>query len=273
MLTRLLKKLTSSKSEVVMVDLTTLEKKLNKTFKQIKKTQSKTLSLQISANFIAGMTAAEKHKSIKSVSEEDESLTDSQKEEIALLVATYLGYLSSFNTAAQKQLISKASELLEEGKGEDEIQAYFDDVFSGKENKEIYVDKDLKLSEVSKTITKTFSVSLLSYAAMLAATASHVSYEKGKKASFIDQGNEQWVFSGPVDERARPHHIALVGKVFTWNTDQSLYAEQILQEPRCRHRSVPFYNDERDVKKEVWDKLKKDSGIFWNEEKNKWDIE
>jgi len=263
-------------------NLTTFKKTLKSAFSKLEKDQSEALAVEISANFIAGQTAAEKHKSIKSAEPEDDGLTDEEKAEIATLTALYLGYISEFNSRAQAQILARVQELVKAGSSQDEIQSYVDSVFLGeesividnvgKERKEIYVDENLKLSEVTRTVEKPFYSSVLAYASLIGTIASHTAYEKGKELYNRAQGYNRWVFVGPADERARPHHIVLIGERFTWGTEQSSYAEKILQEPRCRHRAVPFYNDGRDVKKEVWDKLKKESGVFWNEPLNKWDI-
>jgi|GEM_PF-1161614 len=229
----------------------------------------------------ANLTAASKEDTAADETE-DEGLTTEEKAEIALLVALFLGYTSKFNDSTQAQILAKAKEIIDAGGSPEEVQQYVQDVFEGKEpikidntgktKKEIYVDKDLKLSEVDKIIEKPFFASVLTYAALTGENASHAAYEGGRKAQNISDGYLDWIFSGPADERARPHHIILIGERFTWGTIQSAYAERILHEPRCRHRSVPFYNDSRDVKKEVWDRLKKESGVFWNESLNKWDI-
>ena len=48
------------------------------------------------------------------------------------------------------------------------------------------------------------------------------------------------------------------------------YAEKVLREPHCRHRAHVYYGDSRDTPKEKWDKLKKDAGLFWDEEAKAW---
>lgn len=262
-------------------NLDTFEQTLNKVFKQIQKDQSKTLSIQISANFTAGMSSASKTKSIQST-EEDEGLTDAEKAVIALLVAEYLGYLSKFNSEAKKQILSNVTALNQEG-GEKAVKAYLDDVFEGKETitidntgkkkKEIYVDKDLKLSEVSRTIEKPFFAALGTYASLLGDTVAHTAYEAGKTAKNQKDGFESWVFSGPADERARPHHIAILGSRFEYNTEQSEYAERCLKEPRCRHRKVPYYGDDRDVSVNTWRKLKEGVGLRWDDSLKRWAID
>ena len=62
--------------------LSNFSKSLKKAFSQIEKTQAEALAIEISANFIAGRTAGEKHKSIQSAEPEDpedEGLTEEEK--------------------------------------------------------------------------------------------------------------------------------------------------------------------------------------------------
>jgi hypothetical protein len=259
---------------------------LKQAFEQIKKDQSEALSIQISANFMAGMSAAAKHKSIKSgdpQKTQEEDLTETEKAEIASLTALYLGYISEFNDKAQDQVLTRVREIMETGGDQAEIKQYLDDVLSGQENitidntgqerKEIHVDKNLNLSEVTITVTKPFYSSVNGYVSIIGAIVAHTAYEKGRKYSYQNQGFNQWVFTGPSDERSRPYHVALLGQVFTYGSIQSGYAEQCLQEPRCRHRAEVYYNDpEKDTDPEYWEQLKKDAGLHWDEVKNKWVI-
>jgi len=266
--------------------LSTFQYKLKSTFKQIKKSQAESLSIEIAANYTAGRTAAAKHQSTKSLlSEElddDEGLTTEEKAEIALLVALFLGYINKFNDVAQDQIISQVKTMVKDGKTADEIRDYVQAVFSGEETiiidnvgktkKEIYVDKNLKLSEVSKTIEKPFYASVLVYASLLGENAAHRAYEAGRTSQNKIDGFDSWVFAGPADERARPWHIALLGQVYKYGTVQSEYAESCLREPRCRHRAQVYFGDSRDVPAERWEKLKKDVGLHWDDEKMEWSI-
>ena len=276
------------------LDLPSFKKSLKSTFTTLNKSQADALAVEIAANYTAGRTAAEKHQSIKSAGNlaaaspeapeapEEEGLTTEEKAEIALLVALFLGYIKEFNSRAQDQILTRVTTMEAEGKTMDEIQGYVDDVLSGRENiiidntgqerKELYLDKNLKLSEVTKTVTKPYSASVLTYAALTAANASHSSYEAGRKASLIAQNYSQWVFVGPADERARPWHVALIGSTFTFGSEQSNYAEQCLSEPRCRHRAMPYYGDSRDVPAERWQKLKDDAGLHWSTENECWEL-
>ncbi len=262
--------------------ISTFKKTLKSAFSKLEKDQSEALAVEISSNFIAGQTAAEKHKSIKSAEPEDDGLTDEEKAEIATLTALYLGYISEFNTRAQAQILARVQELVKADTNQDEIKQYVDSVFSGEESividnvgkkrKEIYVDEDLKLSEVTKTVEKPFYSSVLAYASLIGAIASHTAYEKGKEMYNRGNGYNRWVFVGPADERARAWHVALLGKVFEHDTVQSNYAEQCLGEPRCRHRKEVYYGDSRDTPAEKWEQLKKDAGLFWDTDKKEWSL-
>ena len=278
------------------LDLTLFETTLNSTFSQIESTQAEALNTQIASNFVAGRTAGEKHKStlpsnklnfepVKSAEdqeEEEEGLTTEEKAEIAILVALFLGYVHEFNSRTKTQILTEVSAMVTAGKTQEEIKNYVQNVFEGKENividnvgkvrKEIYVDKNLKISEVEKVITRKYYTSVQNYSQLMGEQASHAAYEKGREMYNISQGIDMWVFSGPVDERARPWHIALVGTTYQWNSEQSRYAEQCLSEPRCRHRAMPYYGDSRDVPQEKWDKLKEDVGLYWDEDKKEWAI-
>jgi hypothetical protein len=279
-------------------NLSTFEKSLKSAFKKLKKTQSEILAVEIAANYTAGRTAAEKHKStiqgntkelprntqgVLSSKDEEEGLSDEEKTEIALLTALFLGYITKFNDTAQAQVLSEVKSMVQDGKTQEEIKEYVQGVFEGKESividnvgktkKEIYVDKDLKLSEVDKVIEKPFYTSLPAYAALLGATVAHVSYEKGREMSFKSQNFSQWVFVGPVDEIARPWHISLIGQVYEYGTLQSEYAQKVLREPRCRHRAEVFYNDKtKDTDPKEWQRLKDSVGLFFNETSQQWEI-
>lgn len=265
-----------------MLNLEEFMKSLKKAFSQIESTQAEALSEELAKNYLAGRGAGQKHKSTRPLisaedPEEEDGLTTEEKEELALLLALFLGNLKKFNTMAQTQILDKVSTMVDEGKTMEEIKQYVDDVFHGKETievdntgkktKELYVDKDLQISERSKIISKPFFAGVLTYAAMLAETASHRAYEEGRKQALI-QGNERWVFAGPVDEIARPSHIALVGQVFKWNTLQSDYAEKVLREPHCRHRAQEY--SEKDYDAKYWQRLKDEAGLYWDAKNDKW---
>ncbi len=261
-----------------MFDFDTFEKSLKTTFDKLTKSQAEALSIEIAANFTAGMSAAETHKSFKSEEPEEDGLTDKEKAEIAALAALYLGYISKFNDAAQDQILTKAKEILDTGGSKQDVKNYLDDVLTGNENividntgqkrKSIYVDENLKLSEVTRTVKKPFLASVLVYATMLGENAAHTSYEAGRKAQYQRQGFDRWMFTGPADERARPWHVSLVGQIYTWGTLQSDYAEKVLREPHCRHRAQEY--SEKDYDAKYWQKLKDDVGLYFDDAEQMW---
>lgn len=264
------------------LNLTTFKKSLKKAFSQIESTQAEALTEELAKNYLAGRTAGTKHKStrplISAEDPEEDGLTTEEKAELAILLALFLGSLKKFNTSAQDQILNKVKEMSEAGSTQDEIQKYVSDVFSGKENitidnvgkkkKELYVDKDLTISERSKIISKPFSASTLIYSSLLADIAAHRAYEEGRKQALITQGQDRWVFVGPVDEIARPWHVSLVGQIYTWGTLQSDYAEKVLREPHCRHRAQEY--SEKDYDAKYWQKLKDDVGLYFDDAEQMW---
>jgi hypothetical protein len=148
--------------------LSDFSKSLQTTFDNINKSQAESIALQISANYILGKTAAEKHKSFKSAepedSEEEDKLTTEEKAELAALVAIFLGYLKEFNNVTQSQILTQVKEIIKDGQNKQpagktiqpetkkEIKNYLNDVFSGKttitidntgkKRTEMYVDKN-----------------------------------------------------------------------------------------------------------------------------------
>ena len=264
-----------------MFNLKDFKKSLKKAFKKIESTQADALSEELAKNYLAGRGAGQKHKStrplISAEDPEEDGLTTEEKTEIAVLLALFLGSLKKFNAAAQDQILTQVKEMAKAGSSQEDIQKYVSDVFSGKENividntgkkkKELYVDKDLQISERSKIISKPFFAGVLTYAAMLAETASHRAYEEGRKQALILQ-QERWVFVGPVDEIARPSHVALVGQIFIWGTLQSDYAEKVLREPHCRHRAQEY--SEKDYDAKYWQRLKDEAGLFWDGQEQAW---
>lgn len=263
------------------LNLTTFKKSLKKAFSQIESTQAEALSEELAKNYLAGRTAGTKHKStrplISAEDPEEDGLTTEEKADLAILLALFLGALKKFNAAAQDQILTQVKEMAKAGSSQEDIQKYVSDVFSGKENitidnvgkkkKELYVDKDLQISERSKIISKPFSASTLVYSSLLADIAAHRAYEEGRKQALILQ-QERWVFVGPVDEIARPSHVALVGQIFIWGTLQSDYAEKVLREPHCRHRAQEY--SEKDYDAKYWQRLKDEAGLFWDGQEQAW---
>lgn len=269
------------------IDLKAFDKNVNKQVKEINEAQGDVLAIEIAAGFVAGLQAGEKKESfLKSSSEK---LTKVQEQTIQKLSAQYFGYIAEFNEAAGEQLKDKAREIIQEqaenGGSEEvigeEIRKYAEDIWGGSENVTIdrrgqtktivEVGKDLVLRQVEKEITRTYSASVDTYADMLARTSSHGSYEDGRAAAYQEEGLDMWRFVGPVDERSRPDHSALVGTAFTYGTPESEMALQLLHEPNCRHRAIPYFDDpDLDTPQAEYEKQKEKAGLYWDEKKEKW---
>ena len=99
----------------------------------------------------------------------------------------------------------------------------------------------------------------------------HEYTEDGRAAAYQEEGLKQWRFIGPVDERARPEHAAIVGEHFTYGTPESEMAQELLHEPNCRHRAIAYYDDpELDTPQEEFETQKVDAGLYYNEEQENW---
>lgn len=265
------------------LDLEVLDKNIDKQVKSINAAQAAALTIEISAGFVAGLGAGEKKTSfLRSSSEE---LTEVQKQAIEKLSAEYFGYIAEFNEAAGEQLKTRAREIIEQGGPEqdlkDEIRKYAEDIWGGSETVTIdrtgqtrtviEVTKDRKLRKVEKEITRAYKTNVDAYADMLARTSTHGAYEEGRAAAYQEEGQNMWRFVGPVDERSRPDHSALVGEHFTYGTPESDMALQLLHEPNCRHRAIVYFGDpDLDAPQEEYEKQKEKAGLYWDEEKGKW---
>lgn len=269
------------------IDLKAFDKQVDLQVKELNKTQADDIAVEIAVSFVLGIEAGEKKKSFLESS--SDKLSKTQEETIKKLSAEYFGYISEVNEAAGEQLKDKAREIIQneaENGGTEElikedIKTYAEGIWGGSENviidrtgqtkTIIEVGKDLVLRQVEKEITRAYVVSLNTYAEMLARTSAHGSYEDGRAAAYQEEGLEMWRFSGPVDERSRPDHSALVGQAFTYGTPESEMALQLLHEPNCRHRAIPYWNDpELDTPQEEYERQKEQAGLYYDDEKGKW---
>ncbi|WP_407356787.1 phage minor head protein [Methanolobus sp. WCC5] len=212
-------------------------------------------------------------------------LTNVQRNAIKRLSAEHFGYISEFNVSVGEQIKRRAKELLNQEKGykeiSDDIRKYAEDLFKGSEKVVIdntgktrtifKVGKDGTIRKTSKVIERPYVTNVKAYSDMLARTATHTAWEQGRASEYQRMGFKKWRFVGPSDERARPDHIAVLGQVFEYGTEQSDYAEALLHEPNCRHRQVVYFDDpELDTSKEFFEDIKRRAGLYWDEEKEEW---
>jgi uncharacterized protein with gpF-like domain len=253
----------------------TIEKQIEQAILAVTASQSNAISKQIKKYYRAGSNDVR----------DTTGLTNVQKNAIKRLSAEYFGYISEFNNAVAEQIKEKARDLIAEGKGYDDVSTtvkeYAGKLFNGTEKvvidntgkeRTIYkVGKDGTIRKTTKIIERPYVTNVQAYSDMLGRTATHTAWEQGRASEYQRLGLNKWRFVGPSDERARPDHIAVLGQVFEYGTEQSDYAESLLHEPNCRHRQVVFFDDpELDTPQEFFDNIKKDAGLFWDEEKEEW---
>lgn len=214
------------------------------------------------------------------------SISSLQKEQIKKVYKENLGRVAEMNDALGLQMERAIKERIALGGDHEAIrkdiipmitEAFGDSGKitidrTGQTRTVIEVGKDGTLRRVEKTITQPYTNNLKSYSEMLSSTASHQALEKGREAGYIKQGVKKWRPVGG-DERSRPWHQAIVGNVYEYGTEDSDMAEEILQEPFCRHRQIPFFDDPKfDTPASVFEKRKEDAGLFWDKEKGQWSL-
>jgi SPP1 gp7 family putative phage head morphogenesis protein len=105
-----------------------------------------------------------------------------------------------------------------------------------------------------KEITRNVTISTDAYADMLSRTATKKAYAIGHIEGYKHAGMTKWRYSSVADERTRPTHLALHGKILVIGSQEEALALKVLGEPNCRCRPVPFFDDEEmDTPKEAFD--------------------
>jgi SPP1 gp7 family putative phage head morphogenesis protein len=116
-----------------------------------------------------------------------------------------------------------------------------------------------KLRLVKKRIKRNVSIKTENYANMLARTATKKAYALGHIEGYKHAGLHKWRYSAVADERTRPHHLALHGKVFVVGSEEEQLALKVMGEPNCRCRPIPFFDDPHlDTPAEVYEQEKKE---------------
>lgn len=237
------------------------------------KRQADILAKRLSAAFVLGIRA--KPRLISSTTS-TRKITDLQRRAVRELTTQQLGYITEFNQALGKQLTDKTRDLVAQGKGyadiRQEMMPYIEKTFGsdgtvtidriGQTRTVIEVSKDGSLSRVEKVITQKYTTNTEAYADMLSRTSVKSAYEKGRAEGYKNDGYTKWRFVGPMDDRARAWHTALIGRVFEYDTQESNMALEVLCEPNCRHRAVPFFDDpDLDTPAKVFEDQKAKAGL------------
>ena len=241
--------------------------------------QADVLAKQLAVSFVVGWQEIEgQHKKIP-ITEDTPGL---KKRAIQKITADRLGYIGAFNDEIGNTLTAAVRGWVDEGLSYDEIKTklkpFVDEVFGpdgqvvidnvGKKRTVVEVGKDGRLRRVEKTITRKYSTNPKAYSEMLSRSAVHNAYEDGRTAKYKDIGIQDWQYISVGDERTRPHHLALSGNVYTFGTDQSDMAEEVMREPRCRCRKVAHFGDPKlDIPESVFTKQKADAGLKFADDK------
>lgn len=259
-----------SDEEKYLKDIKNVIDKLNRQHAEI-------LAKRISGAFTAGFHASKTWVQIGEL----------QKRAIQNLAAENLGYIMEFNSALGDKLAGHLQEVVRAGGGYADIKRnmrpYIEEVFgpngavtidrTGQTRQIIKVDRFGNLHRIEKLITQPYSTTIENYSDMLSRTVAHQSYEKGRVEGYKASGFRKWRFVGPSDERARSWHVALLGKVFEYDTEESDMALEVLSEPNCRHRAVVFFDDPKlDTTEEFFTDQKEKAGLFYNEDRQAWNF-
>lgn len=133
----------------------------------------------------------------------------------------------------------------------------FDSV--GKTRRYVYVNPDGTLKWKEKVIQKKITLPTDTYADTLSRTHMKSAYSYGHQQKYIESGREGWVYLCVSDERSRPHHVALHGRVFIFGTDESDMALEVMQDYNCRCRQKAWFNDQKlDTDPTVYEKQRKE---------------
>ena len=116
-----------------------------------------------------------------------------------------------------------------------------------------------KLRLVRKKIKRNITISTEKYADMLARTATKKAYTLGHIEAYKAGNIRKWRYTAVADERTRPHHLALHGKVFEVGSQEEQLALKVMGEPNCRCRPIPFFDDPKyDTPDYVYEQEKKE---------------
>lgn len=257
------------------IDPVTFEQQIDQIILELTANQSRELAKKVTVYYKAGSDDVRPST----------RLTNVQKNAIKKLSVEHFGYISEFNRNVGEQIKDKARELLKQEKGyaevSNEIRTYAEKVFEGsnrvvidnrgKTRTVFKVGKDGTIRKTEKVITRPYVTNVKAYSDMLGRSATHAAWEDGRTSEYQRMGFNKWRFVGPSDERGRPDHIAILGQIFEYGTEQSDYAESLLHEPNCRHRQVVFFDDpELDTPQEFFDEQKRKAGLRWDDEKDDW---
>jgi SPP1 gp7 family putative phage head morphogenesis protein len=107
----------------------------------------------------------------------------------------------------------------------------------------IQVNPDGTMKRIKVTIERPVTLSTDTYAETLTRTSMKSAYAQGHLTRYENAGYEGWVYLSVADERTRPRHLALHGRVFLYGTPQEEMAREVMREHRCRCRPKAWFNN------------------------------
>jgi SPP1 gp7 family putative phage head morphogenesis protein len=102
------------------------------------------------------------------------------------------------------------------------------------------------LSWYNKRIRNSLTLSADTYAETLARTSMKQAYTTGHFQRYRKAGMKGWVYISVADERTRPRHLALHGRVFRFGTpEEEEMAKTVMAEHNCQCRPKAWFGDAR----------------------------
>ena len=114
---------------------------------------------------------------------------------------------------------------------------------TGESRKVVRVSPSGKLSFVDATVTRPVTLSAETYADTLGRTAMKQAYAAGHFQRYQENGYKGWVYLSVCDERTRPWHLALHGRVFLFGSPEEAMAKQVMSEYNCRCRPAAWFDN------------------------------
>lgn len=113
----------------------------------------------------------------------------------------------------------------------------------GKWRREIKVAPNGKMTVSKHRIKHNVTLSPENYADILTKTVAKRAYAQGHVAGYETAGIKAWRYASVADERTRLRHLAMHGRIFVIGSPDEALALEVMGEPRCRCRPVPYYGD------------------------------
>ena len=247
----------------------------------LRERQVEVLAKRLAAAFVLGTNITGEKKPITPKID----ISNMQKNAIKELTAIQMGYITEFNEALEQALKKEIETAVAEGKTYADVKKLLKprikELFSkngqvvidrvGQTRRVVHVARDGSLRWIDKPITKRYITNIDNYCDMLSRTVMHGAYVKGRSVAYQSSGLEKWRYMAVMDERTRPSHAALHGRVFQYGTEDSEMAENKMLEPNCRCTATAFFDDPSlDTPQSVFEEEQQKAGLVWDDTKEEW---